>query len=293
MIKNLMLFICFNFFSFILVFTKERLPSYPFISGDGFRFIADHVLDEDHPYLDPNLIQDKDLVFVKTEFLEIFFSEFFEKIKFPFILITHNSDLPIPGIYKDFLDKNKLIRWFGQNIEQVTHHKLEAIPIGITNRYNKLGDIRVYEYFLYLSKKKREKEFLAFFSVTLGTCYEERIKAFNYFSNKQYCYTLKKPTYPRQYFKNLLKSHFIISPRGNGLDCHRTWEALYFGAIPVVKSSYIDPLFDDLPVLIIDNWSEINEKKLIEFLDKTKNKTYHFEKLFFSYWQQKIFKYKN
>lgn len=293
MIKNLMLFIYFNFFTLIILFAKERLPSYPFISGDGFRCIADHVLDEDHPYLDPDKIQNKDLIFVKTEFLGEFFSNYFKKIKYPFILITHNSDLPIPGNYQNFLDSNKLIRWFGQNIEQVSHSKLEAIPIGITNRYNKLGDIRVYEYFLYLSKKKREKEFLAFFSVTLGTCYEERVQAFNYFSNKDYCYTLKKPTYPRQFFKNLLKSHFIISPRGNGLDCHRTWEALYFGSIPVVKSSYIDPLFEDLPVLIINDWSEINQNKLIDFLKKTKNKTYHYEKLFFPYWEEKIFKYKN
>ncbi len=159
MIKNLMLFIYFNFFTFIILFAKERLPSYPFISGDGFRCIADHVLDEDHPYLDPDKIQNKDLIFVKTEFLGEFFSNYFKKIKYPFILITHNSDLPIPGNYQNFLDSNKLIRWFGQNIEQVSHSKLEAIPIGITNRYNKLGDIRVYEYFLYLSKKKERRSF--------------------------------------------------------------------------------------------------------------------------------------
>ncbi|CAF4378106.1 unnamed protein product, partial [Adineta steineri] len=27
---------------------------------------------------------------------------------------------------------------------------------------------------------------------------------------------------------------FWLSPRGNGLDCHRTWEALYLDTIPIV-----------------------------------------------------------
>ena len=37
---------------------------------------------------------------------------------------------------------------------------------------------------------------------------------------------------------------FGLSPRGNGVDCHRTWEMLYFGMIPVMLRSTIDPLFD-------------------------------------------------
>ena len=32
------------------------------------------------------------------------------------------------------------------------------------------------------------------------------------------------------------KYRFGVSPRGNGLDCHRTWEMLYFGMIPIVES---------------------------------------------------------
>ena len=37
---------------------------------------------------------------------------------------------------------------------------------------------------------------------------------------------------------------FGLSPRGNGVDCHRTWEMLYFGMIPVMLRSTIDQLFD-------------------------------------------------
>lgn len=34
-----------------------------------------------------------------------------------------------------------------------------------------------------------------------------------------------------QYVYDLAHSRFVVSPPGNGPDCHRTWEALYLGAI--------------------------------------------------------------
>ena len=47
------------------------------------------------------------------------------------------------------------------------------------------------------------------------------------------------------------------APRGGGLDCHRTWEMLYFGMIPIVKTSSLDSLFSSLPVIILQDWDEI------------------------------------
>jgi hypothetical protein len=62
-------------------------------------------------------------------------------------------------------------------------------------------------------------------------------------------------------FTNQIKYAFVISPHGNGLDCHRTWEALCLGCIVIVKKSPIDTLYTDLPVLIIDNWSDFGGPK--------------------------------
>ena len=42
---------------------------------------------------------------------------------------------------------------------------------------------------------------------------------------------------------NQSKYAFVLSPRGRGLDCHRTWEALCLGCIPIVKKSPITKLF--------------------------------------------------
>ena len=50
---------------------------------------------------------------------------------------------------------------------------------------------------------------------------------------KQYELLLKNYNYVNKYYKDLKdyrkvlsNSYFVISPPGNGIDCHRTWEAL-------------------------------------------------------------------
>jgi hypothetical protein len=57
-----------------------------------------------------------------------------------------------------------------------------------------------------------------------------------------------------------------VCPQGNGVDTHRIWEALALGTIPIVRTSSIDPLFVDLPVLIVHDWAELNTEDASEKL---------------------------
>ena len=61
---------------------------------------------------------------------------------------------------------------------------------------------------------------------------------------------------------------FEISPRGNGLDCHRTWEALILKTIPIVLSSPLDPVYDGLPVAIVEDWDEVTPKRLLAWREE-------------------------
>lgn len=85
-----------------------------------------------------------------------------------------------------------------------------------------------------------------------------------------------------------------LSPRGNGLDCHRTWEALYLDAIPIVWHSTLDSLYSNLPIIIIHDWNEINEEFLREKLNEIARKKlqqpsiYQYEKLRNAYWHRLI-----
>ena len=69
------------------------------------------------------------------------------------------------------------------------------------------------------------------------------------------------------------KYQFVLSPRGNGVDCYRTWEAFLFGAIVITKTSSLDKMYIDnnLPVVILQEWDELNDSKLVDKLEKWKN----------------------
>jgi hypothetical protein len=89
-------------------------------------------------------------------------------------------------------------------------------------------------------------------------------------------------------WNNQINYSFVLSPHGNGLDCHRTWESLVLGCIPIVKSSLIDDLYEDLPVLIVKAWQEINKELLLQTINNFKNKTFNLDKLKLDYWLKKM-----
>jgi hypothetical protein len=89
-------------------------------------------------------------------------------------------------------------------------------------------------------------------------------------------------------WENQINYSFVISPHGNGLDCHRTWEALVLGCIPIVKKSEIDDLYEDLPVIIVNNWSDLNQDLLNNTIEYFKHKTFNYNKLSLQYWINKF-----
>jgi hypothetical protein len=85
-------------------------------------------------------------------------------------------------------------------------------------------------------------------------------------------------------WKSYQEFSFVASPHGYGLDCHRTWEALILGCIPIVRTSPLDVLYKNLPVLIVKEWSDITFELLELFKEAMKDQDYNFEKLKLSYW---------
>jgi hypothetical protein len=62
------------------------------------------------------------------------------------------------------------------------------------------------------------------------------------------------------------------------------------GGTPVVISNkVIDTLVKDLPVLVLENWSQINDVELVDKLwSELNSRNYRFEYLWSSYWIDKI-----
>jgi len=87
---------------------------------------------------------------------------------------------------------------------------------------------------------------------------------------------------------------FWLSPRGNGIDSHRTWEALYLDIIPIVWNSSLNILYKNLPIVIINDHKELNQTFLYEKFNEiskkklSRSKFYQYEKLRHAYWRRLI-----
>ena len=86
------------------------------------------------------------------------------------------------------------------------------------------------------------------------------------------------------FYRMISSSRFVLSPHGSGLDCYRTYEALYFGSYPVVRTSSLDEMFSDLPVLIVNSWSDVTENLLNDTFHRFHGANFNFDKLFTKYW---------
>lgn len=82
----------------------------------------------------------------------------------------------------------------------------------------------------------------------------------------------------------------VISPHGRGLDCYRTWEALFMGCIVAVKRSPLDGLYEGLPVVILDDWREIDAANIRRWVDRftTLDRTELRKTLSFAYWRRLV-----
>ena len=226
-----------------------------------------------------------------------------ELITKPTILITTDGDRSVPSGYKSeiidaILSCKNITVWYTQNYDMtIVNCKLKHFPIGfdlhskitsIGNNYNnklkfmldtRLNSHKVIDYKI-LSDTH--------FNITNP----DRLNLFNTLKNNK----LISFTDKRLEFRDITKLYnnylFVLSPQGNGLDCHRTWELFLAGCIVITKHSPLDKMYTDnnLPVVLIDSWNELNDNLLPKLqLWKTKYIKYTdykhiIKRLDFNYW---------
>jgi hypothetical protein len=85
------------------------------------------------------------------------------------------------------------------------------------------------------------------------------------------------------YFSSLPQYKFVISPEGNGIDCHRHYEALMAGCIPIVEENPdIRYKYRGCPVLFTKDYSEITPDYLASVYKKMSAEVYNFSYLYLS-----------
>ena len=172
--------------------------------------------------------------------------------------------------------------------------KAKCLPLGLFDYYNWgevqdiAGDMRL----LIKFRKRRNVR-----SSTIAVCFhdphsqDERSKA-------RECLRRIKSTTELQversviglerYFSLLTTSEFCACPRGNGIDTHRLYEALYLGAIPIILRRHFLDCYRDLPILVIENWSDLETLDLDHESCKIRDQFYDLSRLTVSYWVREI-----
>lgn len=268
-------------------YSPKRAPWFPFLSGDAFRAYCDYVFDEEDSSLNPLAVQPNSTIFVKTDYLGRFFQQIHPRIPHKYILVSHNSDCSAPGDYVQFLEDEKLIAWFAQNVG-ATHPKLHPIPIGIANRYWGHGNGQIVKN---VQSSKPSHKHLLYLNFAIGTFPQERQLVHSLLAHAPFSYHASSKKF-KDYLRDLASCKFIASPRGNGLDTHRLWESLYVGSYPIVKSSSLDPLYADLPVVIVNDWTEVTQEFLDRKYQELQARTFSLDKLYIDYWIRLIDSYK-
>ncbi len=228
-------------------------------------------------------VKDGDLVWTRLIALPQFVKEALPRIAARFTLVTGDEDWSIPGCFpasEQLLESPKLLAWFTQNLDAGgRHRKLYPLPIGLDfhtiSNGAKWGHAQA-------TPAQQEAELDALRAQMPPT--RERLPLahadFHFSKHKDMVWGDDRGSVERllqgnpsvvfqqqklrriDLWREKTRYAFVVSPHGNGLDCHRTWESLVLGNIVIVKRSSLDPLYQGLPVVIVDDWRQIEPANL-------------------------------
>lgn len=199
--------------------------------------------------------------------LKYFVNSVLITISSPFILIIASEDYTFPSGIGDkrwnmyvnlkneintLLNNNLIIHLFVENLDTV-HEKMSSIPLGLLFNDNRELDLSQYATVDFSTRKH-----FCFFShrLRIGPQWQDRTNASEYCKNEwnfvDYHETLPK----RDFIEKLKDSKFCICVHGGGYDpCPRFFEAILYGAIPIIEHSPLDDVFSKFPVVFVDKWT--------------------------------------
>jgi hypothetical protein len=244
-------------------------------------------------------IKKNDIVYVCNSAIQNFFKNIFPLIKEPFVLVSGDSDVstPFEG-FESYINEDKLIVWFSQNLT-ISHPKIKNLPIGLDyHTISKPDEVHPWgqgmlpveqENLLIQIKNISPDLFNRKFACYINFHFPywdinkrgDRQECLNKI-DKTICWL--EPNYLQRYdtWKHMSQFVFVICPFGGGYDTHRLWEALILDCIPIIKTSGLDPLLEDMNVCIVQDWSQVNQEFLLNYIKNIKHRNYN--KLRLEYW---------
>ena len=249
-------------------------------------------------------------IYVCSDLLRWFALNALPHIKHDFVLVSGDSDMCVPmealgpAETHSLITNPHLLKWFAQNLYSVGHAKLVQLPIGMD--YHTISNNPTHKWKMDGEKNKPifQEQILIELREKMKPFYERTPLIYVNFAPNNDRFKQRQQSLS-QIPKNLLEINiehvkrttnwknttqfaFVLSPFGMGMDCHRTWEALCLGAVPIVKANAFKSMFADLPVLFINEWHEITRELLDETIQTFKQKKFEYEKLTLRHWTNMI-----
>jgi hypothetical protein len=257
-----------------------------------------------------NNMKDGMSIYVCSTILKYFVNNVLPKIRNTFTLVSGDSYFCVPmEVLSEIetlriLSSPYLLKWFVQNTRIQNSDKIIQLPLGL-DYHTIYNDPNCRWRLQYENRMPIDQEIILKNIAKKSRPFYERIPKIHinfstgndrFNQRKQslkiipiHLTVLKLGFMPRTItWQDMINYAFVLSPFGNGMDCHRTWEALCLGCIPIVCAPNFKKLFEDLPVLNVNHWNEINEELLINTLDKFQKINFNYEKLTLEYWINKI-----
>jgi hypothetical protein len=229
------------------------------------------------------LLRGRRSIFVYSHLLESFVERVLPRLDHSFVLISHNSDHGVDARFLRALDDPRIIHWFAQNA--LLHHpKLTPLPIGIANGQWAHGDVSALV--TAAAQAPAERRDVIYVNFEVRTNPAVRAPLMQRLASLPG--TWRAPPLPfAAYLAAMAGCRWVVSPPGNGVDCHRTWEALYLGATPVVQQSeWGASLHDGLPVIQVPDLGDLSFATLRE--RSLPQDPAQQQRLKMSYWRHRI-----
>lgn len=261
--------------------------------------------------LQPHTLKNGDSIYICSAALSFFVNHLLPHIKTRFILVSGDSDdqIPIESLSSNDFDRliadDRLIVWFSQNLiySPKQYPKIQFLPIGLDyhsmvncdSSWGPKSSPKTQEQLLFAVVKKArpfvERKPTAYTTFHFAIHRGSRQQAYDQIP-KDLVYYEPRPVTRLESFNRQIEYAFVVSPQGEGIDCHRTWEALCLGCIPIMISTPIDDMFEGLPVLIVKEWSDVTRELLNKTIAEYSMKEWCMEKLQLKYWVDLINSYK-
>ena len=173
-------------------------------------------------------------LFIYTHILSDFVENILFKLspKLSYTIYLHNSDHGLEDDinFQKLLDCKHIKKVYAQNINCNYNEKFSLLPIGLANSMWSHGNIlslyTTMKNSYYLNKTKN-----LYININPNT-FSYRLQVLNEVNNERFTISSGKPF--KEYLQELSTHRFSLCVRGNGISCHRDYESLYLGVIPVI-----------------------------------------------------------